>query len=135
MIEAEDSVSRQIFLRASISLGLSAVLRAGRCGFAFGLKLWTQSRREKSMNQDSTKTSATSSRDSADKNGHLSDVELQILELVVHRCNNSKIAGELGISVEALKTHFKSIFKKMAISADSDLNAGNIEMEFESFEP
>jgi ATP/maltotriose-dependent transcriptional regulator MalT len=87
------------------------------------------------MNQDSTKTSATSSQDSAGKNRDLSAVELQILELVVHRCNNSEIAGDLGISVAALKLHLKSIFKKMAISADSDLNAGSIELKFDSFEP
>ena len=44
-----------------------------------------------------------------------SERELQILQLIVRGRSNKEAAGDLGISTETVKTHLRSLFRKLGV--------------------
>ena len=41
--------------------------------------------------------------------------ELEILQLIVHGRSNKEAASDLGISTETVKTHLRSLFRKLGV--------------------
>lgn len=47
---------------------------------------------------------------------HLSQREIQILDMLLEGCQNKEIALELGISISTVEKHFVNIFRKLDVS-------------------
>lgn len=52
---------------------------------------------------------------------HLTPREQQILELVLTRRTNTQIAGELGVEITTVKTHVRSVLRKLGITSRREL--------------
>jgi LuxR family transcriptional regulator, maltose regulon positive regulatory protein len=50
----------------------------------------------------------------------LSERELRVLELLPTHLANQEIAGELYVSLNTVKTHLKSIYRKLGVSSRSE---------------
>jgi DNA-binding NarL/FixJ family response regulator len=47
--------------------------------------------------------------------------ETEVLELLQDGCTNSEIARELGIGIETVRTHARSVFRKLGVASRRDL--------------
>ena len=52
--------------------------------------------------------------------GLLSDRELEVLRLLASRLTTTEIAGALFVSANTLKSHMKSIYRKLDVSSRAD---------------
>lgn len=62
-------------------------------------------------------------RDSVQKTYHLTDRELDVLELIVAGASNKVIARQLALSLATVKTHIQHIFRKAQVASRTELSA------------
>jgi DNA-binding NarL/FixJ family response regulator len=85
---------------------IAAIRRAARGEFLFDKEQMERARR---WREDATA-----------KWESLSEREREILQLLTEGEDNKKIAGSLGISINTVEKHLKSIYKKLGVSSRSE---------------
>jgi LuxR family maltose regulon positive regulatory protein len=94
--------------------GIAALLRSLPAGP--GLKPYVD---ELSVRAEAAAASATGSA-GLPPGGLLSDRELEVLRLLASRLTTTEIAGALFVSANTLKSHMKSIYRKLDVSSRAD---------------
>jgi DNA-binding NarL/FixJ family response regulator len=62
-------------------------------------------------------------RESVQRSYHLTDRELDVVELIVAGASNKDIARQLQLSLATVKTHLQHVFQKLAVSSRTGVSA------------